>query len=35
MTTLELPEELCREVVANAGVDMKRPLIVQVARFDP
>jgi trehalose synthase len=33
--SLELPEELCREVVANAGVDMKRPLIVQVARFDP
>jgi trehalose synthase len=32
---MELPEELCREVVANAGVDLRRPLIVQVSRFDP
>ena len=32
---MELPPELCREVVANAGVDMHRPLLVQVSRFDP
>ncbi len=32
---MELPEELCREVVANAGIDLKRPLVVQVSRFDP
>ena len=30
-----LPEKLCREVVANAGVDLRRPLLVQVSRFDP
>jgi trehalose synthase len=32
---MELPDELCREVIANAGVDTKRPLVVQVSRFDP
>jgi trehalose synthase len=32
---MELPPELCHEVVANAGVDMKRPLALQVSRFDP
>jgi trehalose synthase len=32
---LELPPELCRRVVANAGVDTDRPLVVQVSRFDP
>jgi trehalose synthase len=32
---MELPEQLCREVIANAGVDTKRPLVVQVSRFDP
>lgn len=32
---MELSPELCREVVANAGVDMRRPLVVQVSRFDP
>jgi trehalose synthase len=32
---MDLPRELCREVVANAGVDLRRPLVVQVSRFDP
>ncbi len=32
---MELSPELCRDVVANAGVDMKRPLALQVSRFDP
>lgn len=30
-----LPDELCREVVSNAGVDTRRPLVTQVSRFDP
>lgn len=32
---MDLPDELCREVIANAGVDPQRPLVVQVSRFDP
>ena len=32
---MELPDQLCRDVVANAGVDTKRPFVVQVSRFDP
>lgn len=32
---MELPAPLCREVVANAGLDPGRPLVLQVARFDP
>jgi trehalose synthase len=32
---MDLPEEICRAVIANAGVDTKRPLVVQVSRFDP
>lgn len=32
---MESSAGLCREVVANAGVDTKRPLAVQVSRFDP
>lgn len=32
---MALSSELCREVIANAGVDTKRPLAVQVSRFDP
>ncbi|RMF88064.1 MAG: glycosyltransferase [Nitrospinota bacterium] len=30
-----LPKYLCREVVNEFGVDLTRPLIIQVARFDP
>jgi trehalose synthase len=32
---MDLPPTLCREVIANAGVDTGRPLVVQVSRFDP
>jgi trehalose synthase len=32
---MELPEALCRDVIANAGIDLRRPLVVQVSRFDP
>ncbi len=32
---MELQPELCREVMANAGIDTKRPLLLQVSRFDP
>lgn len=30
-----LPKYLCREEVAEFGIDLARPLIIQVARFDP
>lgn len=32
---MELPVETCRRAIANAGIDLARPLIVQVSRFDP
>jgi trehalose synthase len=32
---MELESELCRQVVANEGIDTSRPLMVQVSRFDP
>ncbi len=32
---LPLPSMLCRRVVSWSGVDIQRPLIVQVSRFDP
>lgn len=32
---LELPREICRHVVANAGLDLNRPILLQVSRFDP
>ncbi len=31
----ELPQDLARTVVAEFGVDTERPLLLQVARFDP
>ncbi len=30
-----LPEELCKRALANSGIDLKRPLLLQVSRFDP
>ncbi|MDR5683259.1 MAG: glycosyltransferase [Armatimonadota bacterium] len=30
-----LPRHLCREEVAEFGVDLTRPLVIQVSRFDP
>ena len=32
---MDLPDALCREIIANAGIDCERPLVVQVSRFDP
>ncbi|WP_338865004.1 glycosyltransferase [Myxococcus stipitatus] len=32
---MELPDALCLEVIANAGLDTRRPRVVQVSRFDP
>jgi len=32
---MALPEDVYRNAVANSGIDMKRPLILQVSRFDP
>ena len=32
---MELPRELCRRAIADSGVDIERPLLLQVSRFDP
>jgi len=32
---VEVPIETCKRVIADAGVDVDRPLLVQVSRFDP
>lgn len=32
---IELPIELCRRAIADSGVDVDRPLLLQVSRFDP
>jgi trehalose synthase len=32
---MELPLELCRRAMADSGIDLARPLLVQVSRFDP
>jgi trehalose synthase len=32
---MELPIDLCRRAIADSGVDLGRPLLVQVSRFDP
>jgi trehalose synthase len=32
---MELPLELCKRAMADSGIDLLRPLLVQVARFDP
>ncbi len=32
---MELPVYLCKQAVADAGIDVQRPLLVQVSRFDP
>jgi trehalose synthase len=35
MKNMELPPDLCDAVVADAGIDVRRPLVLQVSRFDP
>jgi len=32
---MALPRSLCREMTENLGIDRKRPLLLQVSRFDP
>ncbi|HXV80412.1 MAG TPA: glycosyltransferase, partial [Candidatus Binatia bacterium] len=32
---MDLPEEVCKRALANSGIDLKRPLLLQVSRFDP
>lgn len=32
---MELPKDLCRRVIADAGLDLRRPILLQVSRFDP
>jgi trehalose synthase len=32
---MPLPAELCRRAVADYGVDLRRPVLLQVSRFDP
>lgn len=32
---MDLPEEVCARALANSGVDLNRPLLLQVSRFDP
>jgi trehalose synthase len=32
---MDLPRDLCRQAVADAGIDLRRPVLVQVSRFDP
>jgi trehalose synthase len=32
---MEMPEALVKRVLADAGVDLRRPLLLQVSRFDP
>jgi trehalose synthase len=32
---MDLPLDLCRRAIADSGVDINRPMLLQVARFDP
>ena len=32
---MELPLDLCKRAIADSGIDLNRPLLVQVSRFDP
>ncbi len=32
---MDLPMSLCRRAIADSGVDVSRPLLLQVSRFDP
>jgi trehalose synthase len=32
---MELPQNLARQIVADSGIDLRRPLLLQVSRFDP
>lgn len=32
---LELPQDLCRRVMADSGLNLREPILLQVSRFDP
>lgn len=32
---MRLPEEICRRALADSGLDLHRPILLQVFRFDP
>ena len=32
---MDLPHDLCRRVIADYGIDLRRPILLQVSRFDP
>jgi trehalose synthase len=32
---MHLPRDLCRQAMADSGIDLSRPVLVQVSRFDP
>lgn len=32
---MDIPQELCRKAVADSGVNLRAPLLLQVSRFDP
>ncbi len=32
---MDLPDEICKRALADSGIDLHRPLILQVSRFDP
>src|SRR6266852_2084478 len=32
---MELPAEVCHRAIAEMGIDLHRPLLLQVSRFDP
>jgi trehalose synthase len=32
---MELPSDLCRRVIADSGLNLREPIILQVSRFDP
>ncbi|MBI3895300.1 MAG: glycosyltransferase [Acidobacteria bacterium] len=32
---IDLPQNLCRQAIADSGVNLREPLLLQVSRFDP
>jgi trehalose synthase len=32
---MDMPQDLCRRAIADSGIDLRRPLLLQVSRFDP
>lgn len=32
---MDMPQDLCRRAIADSGINLREPLLVQVSRFDP